>query len=498
MAIDSLQSLLVPSFNKKRHVYAPPAVYLALIFNLAIHPFSTTNPPDSSWHDVSSHALNYLHALLDIVGPLNLPFHEAFKFSFRHNISSPPMLNHLNDCLGTMGSVWHLGEDFWDVVGWAFYCCTIPDGSDMTYTKRWNYWFPWLEFFVDLLEQDYKLREAKDEALNLSSNGTSHDCKHVQNSIFASYINTQRVRHSKGAAYVLSAILAGLTSKPSPFLQVFHNETHITKKRKRTELTKVDLDEYQFGDWLNEDEFSGSESSLTWARSRHRLSEKIVFSKSGAVEVHDRILSSISLRFRLFTLLYHYMKSCPETNIVFGMNFYDLHFKLAVDYVKHFSIEIFQTFLGLGCENLDHASQTTIIQILFRAMLAKEAEQPSQVIHAGTDNNSITQPILEQCYLPYAAVSQSLDENLRISLLLEYLVQNLWDQNSLLYSENLRNAVEVGVKARKDHIQAPKCRKKKVPRDLDAILMKDLLASGERLYMLVEMLRHNCILDAKS
>ena len=498
VAVSLLLITLIQKPNLQTPVFVPPHQYLACIANCAIHPFFTTDQQDSCWNDVSVNALRYLHALLDVAGPINPPFKKAFCFTASHHaLEAYEEENNPDRISDGISSIWKRGIDFWEVVGWAFTCSALPSGE-----KRWKPWRPWLEFVVKLLEADWIARTSLDEK------NEDPDLESLHNSIFASYMRTSHLQRRKGAIHALQAILAGLTpGSTASFSEVFHNELHVSKKRKRPKIPSLDLQQDQFGDWMDDDEDEDDcpdpNSPNKTTRYGRRAASKPA-STSGPVTITHSLCESMPLRLRLFNLVRDSCERLRQSKLIpqvsthsqlidcngLGLDTQYIHDRLAVE-LKQCPAEIFQQFIyPAKCPLIEPRSQLNLAYFLLASMLPNTAKKPRLVDRQAADSGIITQPILEQCYLPHAAISKAPEENLKLSLLLESLVQTLRYQGCLLYTEELQAAVENGVRARHDRATQSKLLKNQPSKDPSNRFLEQLAESGERLLSLVDMLKN--------
>ena len=107
-----------------------------------------------------------MNGLLNVVGPVSANLRAAFKFSGSdrskgrgrsYNSSSDPDSD--SDCVkityAAEQSIWRRAPDFWSVLGWAFRCA-------FSYPHRWKCWKLWLDYMVEVLEQDWDWRVSED------------------------------------------------------------------------------------------------------------------------------------------------------------------------------------------------------------------------------------------------------------------------------------------------------------------------------------------------
>jgi hypothetical protein len=150
------------------------------------------------------------------------------------------------------GRIRKCAKDFWHMVGWAFNC-------SVKHPKRWKYWKVWLDFMLDVLDADWKEREAQDRETQADS-GDHFVYKTVRQSLLVQYLSDAKGRSSAVKRIVRSAFADGEPDSLREFPEVFPNETKELKaqtgqKRKRGGV------EHRFGDYDDDEAESGFESS---------------------------------------------------------------------------------------------------------------------------------------------------------------------------------------------------------------------------------------------
>jgi len=138
------------------------------------------------------------------------------------------------------------------MVGWAFNC-------SVKHPKRWKYWKVWLDFMLDVLDADWKEREAQDGETQADPED-QFVYKTVRQSLLVQYLSDTRGRSSAVKRVVRSAFADGGPDSLREFPEVFPNETRELKvqtgqKRKRDGV------EHRFGDYDDDEAESGFESS---------------------------------------------------------------------------------------------------------------------------------------------------------------------------------------------------------------------------------------------
>jgi hypothetical protein len=100
----------------------------------------------------------------------------------------------------------------------------------------------------------------------------------------------------------------------------------------------------------------------------------------------------------------------------------------------------------------------SLIQVLIIRYLPSNAPPPRTVSAAATDDE-MNQTILEKCYLPFAASTSSVEDNAKISILLENALRlHLKSGAEIKYTADLKGAVEKGIAARENKIKTDKRR----------------------------------------
>jgi hypothetical protein len=249
---------------------------------LTVHPSWTTRARESENVKVANDALFLLRHVNTIVGPTNARFTSAFAFTNKADprdrrrraadaiaIGQDGHKFHID--LADKGAVWTLADDFWAVVGWAFNCsCQHP--------KRWERWRLWLEFMLDVLEDDLRQNIAASESLAAQGKEEAANTL-LSESLFAQYCSSLGDGRA-GKRRVMRAILATGSKKDlDEFHEIWKNETKPPKQNKQEEQTerkKVDFEKEEYGDYMDGDESEEEEDSpstpnaTTWTRASTR------------------------------------------------------------------------------------------------------------------------------------------------------------------------------------------------------------------------------------
>jgi hypothetical protein len=193
-------------------------------------------------------------------------------------------------------------------------------------------------------------------------------------------------------------------------------------------------------------------------------------------------VESVNIRLRLFSLLSAVTWSLQKSA--------DLN-RLYEEYcasLKRLPLPMFSLFSCQRPNILVSEARITITKELFDLLLPSSYKHPSKVDKDGEAKGALTLPMLEHCYVSHPANTVALDDNAKLSLVIEDAIQLLWACDLMEYSEDFAEAVEKGIKARET--KAKKRRTGKMKSDeTDAIAQEVLGNSGERIRILLEALK---------
>jgi hypothetical protein len=476
----------------------PPASHLSLLATLTVHPLHTTRIDRPDHLHVSSQALTYLRNLLAIVGPLNADFRTAFRFQqgtlrwnrrqqsghhshgYNSDVSdggeSDPDEDRLSGNLANQSSLWARGQDFWSVVGWAMNCSVL-------YPHRWRHWKVWLEFMLDVLEKDWDERERLDsQAWEASGRDRDVPITSRQEAMIVTYMDQQQSGRRGNYKAIMKALLAdGGSISSSSFREVFEREPRGPKKEfKKRKREALDLANDKFGDYFDDDSVSSSASEPpTPQKPRDKRIHDTSFGLS-----HPGLAESIYLRLRLFKLL-----SLATYTLYKPADLAALYEAFA-GAIKLLPLEVFSLYVTQRSNPLLPEIHVTILKELFHLLLPSSHKNPGRVDPEADAVGSLTMIMLEVCYAPHPANTVAMEDNAKLSLVVESAMQLLWGCDSLEYTGSLEQAVEEGIVARETKAKKKRTGKARGRTDpSDELAQAVLNSSAERLRLLLGALQ---------
>ncbi|OAA69976.1 hypothetical protein LEL_09792 [Akanthomyces lecanii RCEF 1005] len=501
-AINLYSSLLGSGSSRRRPtsqpVYVPPPSHIAVLNTLLVHPVYT-NRAEKQSQEIATLALGYLRSLLEVAGPVNTNFRAAFQFYStprwhrRSGYSSDIDLSdgassngdererdRVTGSLANENSVWSRGQDFWSTLGWAFNCSTL-------YPQRWRYWKAWLEFMLDVLQSDW----AERERLDLEAHEANHDggggergpapTTMRQESILVMYME-QKNGPQGGFKAIMKALFAdGGSLSTSSFHQVFDKELrgrHDTETKKRKRSDRVDIDNDKFGDYLDDDPLSsGASEPPTPEKPRDVRRSSASF---GAT--FPGLTETMPLRLRLFTLL------SAATFTLRKQSDVDRLYDAYASSLKVVPLDLFALAVAQRRNPMPADLHVTLLKVLFGLLLPSSARDPRRVDPEGEAEARLSTAMLEHCYVAHPANTIGLEDNARLSLVVEAAVQLLWTCNALEYDAGLDRAVRAGIEARSAKVRRKRTGKAKLDSG-DALAGEMLDASADRLKVLLQVIK---------
>ncbi|RDA92768.1 hypothetical protein CP533_0816, partial [Ophiocordyceps camponoti-saundersi (nom. inval.)] len=474
------------SSKTKKRVPVPPPSHIALMATLTVHPMHTTRAEKSEQVAVATLALGYLRNLLAVVGPVNGGFRAAFRFgrtlSSRqgrggadHGEASGDSDTDEEDGLrGSMAgenSVWGRGQDLWSTVGWAF-------NTAVNHPRRWRYWKVWLEFMLDLLDADWEERTRLDAEAHEANEGDEEPITSRAQSIIAMYMD-QRDGRQPGLKRITKALFAdGGDLSTSAFPEVFEKEPRgpgkTSKKRKRE---KLDLQNDKFGDYLDENSISSGVSEPPTPQKPRGVRKDVPFGCSS-----PGLAESVPLRLRFFARLSAAacaLRRRDELNRLYE------NFAVAI---KTLPLPMFSLLVSQRENPLPPEAHVTIAKELFHLLLPAKHKDPSKVDAENDALGGLTMPMLEHCYILWPANTVGLEDNAKLSLVVEHAMQLLWNCDMLEYSDSFAEAAVKGIEARETKSTSKRTGKARA--DAGDVAARDVLNnSAERIRILLDLLK---------
>ncbi|KAK1822546.1 hypothetical protein LTR12_003109 [Friedmanniomyces endolithicus] len=490
VAILMLSTNLTAGMGTPRATYIPPLQFFAFLATLTVHPHFTTRTRDVEKQTAADDALRYLQQVAKLVGPRNGGLVRAFRFV---EVTKPTASRNrravtrnttdlaeeeleydadsIRSRFATEESLWSKADDFWSVVGWAFNCSVV-------HPHRWRRWKVWLELMLDVLGADLESH---------AEDGT------IPASMFAQYLASVGERGRNTKRRLMRAILAdGTQSSLAEFHEVWRDETKGPRNPKNQNVNcqhkrqKLDLDNGDFGDYGDE---SSAEDSPATSNHRSRSSTaKPSRRDSGTTSAdsddksnaaHDKPnepltgvaalggTPSLHLRTRILATIGHSTRACGSGghgplnawrsaslgSILVRLcalsppTFLDTEdlFDIFTEFLRPLPLAIFIHFVCPARPYLDPDALSSMLQMLFRPLLAGSGAPVY-------DENVVTQEVFEECFAPFAAGGGGGVDNAKVSVMVESLLRLLWRNGGLVGRRSLREAVEKGVKVRREKV----------------------------------------------
>jgi hypothetical protein len=485
---------------------------------MLVHPETTTGAQLDAEKDAPNYALHLLRLTLSLVGAKNAQFYDAFKFVHfevdapRHGTrrQEKPTLDKQSTW------IWSIAEDFWHVIGWAFNCSVL-------HPARWDHWQIWLEFICTVLEDDWAECEIgyaaaqKQKALETQQREESGSVEPPEQgarkpgrprkddkkddgleifreSLIYKYIKSN-ITYGRDRR-IMRAIFADGQPKSAEFREVFYNELRKSKSKQdssnnKKRPQKVNLEKGEYGDYQMESDEDYSTPTTRKAKSKppaakgikvaaRRIKRTRAGTRNAMNEItdsdmempdadHDSGLSSLggynalALRSRLIGLL-----SCVSERIPRDFVPLDDLYSLYVENIRDLPLPIFQHLISpSNLPGLVADAQCSLCELLLFVM--RESSAPASSEHV------LTADKLEKCFLPYAAASPTVVNNAKISLLIEALITLLHQENAIVATPQLKQALQKGID-----------RRQSVCRDHSTVEWSYLYESGFRMKFIVD------------
>ncbi|KAB8294159.1 hypothetical protein EYC80_009600 [Monilinia laxa] len=449
---DVLNSGLSHSNATSKAACIPTPKFLQLASTLLVHPISTTRAKNENV-EVASRSIALLQSTLTQIGPQNSNLKQAFSFEAdrynrRRSYDRDSGSNSDDDDIRgvvSQNGLWRCAKDFWQIVGWSFNC-------SVRYPKRWRYWKVLLEYLLDVLDADWQEREAMDDAVfkgkvdrNQGAKELSPGYDSLRDSLLVQYLGGSSHNRSGNAVrrIVKAAFADGSLQSVKAYPEVFENETKDLKKdvsQKRKWDDSKNTKEMGFGDYDEEEdeEDIASESSDSPEESFQESAKKGSTRYSSTIGDPD----SIRLRQRVISMLSRVSVFLPQK----FMPVVDLYSLLA-EFTAALPIASFSLLLNISQTSpLPSEVLISLMQLLCCRYLPRSTPLPHEI--ENSTNDSITQSILEICYLPWCPMTSSFDDNAKYSILVENLFRLFLTGCEASHTPNLDDALEKGISAR--------------------------------------------------
>ena len=451
----------------------PLSPYLALIATLAVHPTLTTRAKSLDRVQAANLAIQYLQVILNHINPTADVIRDALVFAGQgkksrrrsnarrrtngENVS--PTTEH-GEAIGTdladAESLWTRAEDFWQLVGWSFNCSVM-------HKHRWEIWHGLLTFMVDLLVMDWNARKA------------NSDVEALGGSLLVRYINSSGAVAGRERRILRAVFADGKSKAMAEFGEIWQNETRLLKKDSQVKKAdvKIDIEADKYGDYMEDENDADLEDSDSDRSSP--VSDTDGHSPDFIPNIAQGLggMDAIHLRIRLLALLSRCSEAIPDAFTPLNNLYHIFH-----EQIRYLPIPVF--FAVISPNGLCHWEPTaasTLTQYILRSIIVAAAPLPP--------NDNLSQDILEKSYLPFAANTNSIVDNTKVSLCIETLIRLLERYCGLEWTPELQQRVEAGIQARNSKVKV-----KQTKTDRQGNCDRTwLTSSAERIRIVVELAR---------
>jgi hypothetical protein len=432
----------------------------------------TTRTTSEEKHTAADDALRYLRHLNSLAPADNSGLTKALQFRdtnssrskrarTRHSdINSDGELEdpgRIRSNYAKKDSLFSNAEDFWAVIGWAFNC-------SVAHENRWSRWKLWLEFILDVLEDDL---DARHRQARISPEDRD---KILSKSLLAHYLAPFVDQGRNPKRRIMRAILAdGTQPSLNLFPQIYPNETLLPKSKQERDAKlgskrSLDLDQGDFGDYFDSDSDSATTPPQKTSR-RPTTNTAHTPPKNPSTFSSHGGPTSLSLRRRLLTLLSTLSAAAPNL----FLEIEDL-FDLYTEFLRPLPLPIFSYFIlpqrttsnspkpSRQPKQMDPYSLTSLIRMLLRPLLTTSAPT--------SNANILTASSFATDIAPFTANTSGVGDNARVGVCVEGLLRLLWAEGMAgLKEEGVRTAVEQGIKRREERCGDVKDKRKSVGGD---------------------------------
>ena len=355
--------------------------------------------------------------------------------------------------LADAGSLWMQADSFWHIIGWSFNCSVL-------HKNRWERWRALIDFMIGFLEMDW--------------NGRREDSGDLQQSAIVKYIEGGGAGAGKERKVLRAVFADGQQKAVAEFGEIWPNETKALKKdgaAKKAEA-KIDIEADNYGDYMEDENDADLEDPES-----HPSTESPLRSNKLPSDVAQGLggMCSTHLRIRILSLLSKVSDALPDTFTPLN-NLYHHFF----EHIRPLPLPAFFTMMmPSGLRPFEPTAASSLTQYILRSIIAAAAPLPP--------NDNLSQDILEVHYLPFAANTNNLVDNVKVSLCVETLLRLLDQCVGLEWTQELLDRAETGIQARTAKVKGR--RTKKSMDEVGACDMAWLESSAERIRMVIEMSR---------
>lgn len=370
--------------------------------------------------------------MLKLVGPINARLQDAFTFSgvgtsirsarrrITDELTSSYEDTDITSELATTSALWTQVEDFWQVVGWAFNCSVV-------HPHRWENWTLWLEFMLQVLEKDWETRW-----FHVDEDGNTAP---LENSMVVRYLSADTLKTGYERKILRAVFADGMKTSMAEFPEIWRDETRLRKKATETIRTtdkRIDIEADDYGDYMASSSSEIEEGDPETVNGPTSPPPEDM--PNGAAALGG--MEALTLRLRLFSLLATVSVIIPS----FFLPLYDFY-DHSLHFIRPLPLPTFFILLSpMALGNLTPAAAQSLVQRILRSLISSSAPCPT--------HDNLDQEMLEKSYLPFAANTQSVADNAKVSACLEALVALYERHCGLVWSDGLGEAVERGIEAR--------------------------------------------------
>jgi hypothetical protein len=340
-------------------------------------------------------------------------------------------------------------ENFWHVVGWTFNCYHQSP-------KRWSRWRLLLNFWLELAEKDLEWRTMDFNQTNVKE-GSKFPADGVTAAIFQSAFERNDQRK------IMRAIFAdGNQTALNEFGELYQHETK-EKKKKTTEDTIsrpiINIDDDQWGDWDQHEEDIEMDDAPD--------------DKESKVDIdHTMRMDRINLRARVLSLILNatILPGCPFKSAPAILDY-------LTEYIKPLELNDF----------MDLFSAIQAPPQIYTALLLNTIEVYLPGGLPKTNLLCVGDEYIRTNFFHEQARTANAVDNAKLSILVEYLIGSLMDQDRMVYDEQLYAKIRKGIDARVR--KADLNRRGKHRSDQEKMAERQLKYSGDRIIAYMALLK---------